>query len=282
MRKVSVLTITWKPWDFLLKQAACLKEQTLPYDDWEWVVVDDCHQHRPTILTGLNLPFRVLHIPPHELLSTSEPLAAINTALLYAEGELIHFMGDYMILGTSVLKTHWSLFETYGPKVIISGPVTALHTWRPAEERVPEVFIGPREDGIGWVESIDHIRRWYWATKNDSAGLEATLDINGFDERLDAHTGGGDVEFAMRMISNGCKYLAETKTQSWEHDHQGKKREWPRPVSWQDLFAKAQRGEALWAPNGRNLRAERERLCEQSRSTTATSHPRQRNLSPKP
>lgn len=251
MIKVTVSTVTFRNWDFLKQQAECLRDQTIPHDEFEWIVVDDLYEQRKDWLK--DLPFKVKHLPPHILTDTSEACAAVNTSLIHAEGELVHFMADYMLIAPKVLERHWHLYEQYGPHCIISGPVQTLHDWRRAERRIPDIMLGI---DVGEIRDIDKIRRWYWASKNDSASLHDAIHVNGFDERLDNYSGGADVEFAMRMVKSGCRYLIDLVEQSWEYDHSGRKRQRGWSADPRALFDKAARSEtlsSLWAPNKRDL-----------------------------
>src|SRR3990167_7130480 len=61
MAKITVLTATFREWDFLLKQRDALEDQT--FQEFEWVIVDDLlatGQRAFTVQAG----FAVLHVPP--------------------------------------------------------------------------------------------------------------------------------------------------------------------------------------------------------------------------
>ncbi|MBU0777977.1 hypothetical protein KKF82_06945, partial [Patescibacteria group bacterium] len=65
---------------------------------------------------------------------------------------------------------------------------------------------------------------WWWAGRNDSAPLEALLEINGFDEDFDGAYGGVDGDAARRLMHGaGCRYLVDTLAPCYELSHPIKK-----------------------------------------------------------
>ena len=123
MIDVTVLTIAYKP-GYIDTMAQALKDQTLDHDRWEWILVDDiCDKRREAVreLVGSNMHF--LHIPPREIKPYSATGIAVNTGLAQARGKLVYFMADYMYPHPSCLERHWQIYQEFGPKVFISGPI---------------------------------------------------------------------------------------------------------------------------------------------------------------
>ena len=56
----------------------------------------------------------------------------MNTGLAAARGKLVYIMADYMYLHPRCLERHWAIYQEYGPKVFISGPLVddfVYHGW---------------------------------------------------------------------------------------------------------------------------------------------------------
>lgn len=252
--KVTVITATYRVDDMLERQAACLEDQTL--DDFEWVVVDDHHADRVPPETSFPLTF----VPPREVKDVFAPASAWNTGFLYANGDLAYFLNDYMLPTPKVLERHWELFERYGPAVIISGQIVPPSTQE--VHRMPQRHIEPRKGPIvldydtSETKDWDHIKRWYWAGRNDSAGMAKCFEVNGFNEQLDGQYGWQDVEFAARMVNAGCRYIIDLKEACIEYAHnRGKKT--PMPGDGESLFNVMMNTKATWAHNAHNLAEER-------------------------
>lgn len=175
--KVTVITATYRVDDMLERQAACLEDQTL--DDFEWVVVDDHYAERVPPETSFPLTF----VPPREMKDMFAPASAWNTGFLYANGDLAYFLNDYMLLTPRVLERHWGLFERYGPAVLISGPINPppLTEAHRSPQRNIEGRQGPivLDHDTTETKDWDHIKRWYWAGRNDSAGMAKCFEVNG-------------------------------------------------------------------------------------------------------
>lgn len=121
MPSVSVVTITYRP-GYIDSCVAALKAQTL--QDFEWVLIDDLVGLRRGLAKDLiGGAFSVTHIPPSEITEMSATALALNTGIIHCQGELVHFMADYMYLHPRVLERHWEIYQKYGPKVVITGPL---------------------------------------------------------------------------------------------------------------------------------------------------------------
>lgn len=261
MTAISVVTATFRPGAFLLEQAKGLMRQT--FTDFEWIIVDDLHAERAEDFANLIAAstFPVRHIPPRVLKQEFAAASAWNSAFPYCRGELCYFMNDYVGLAPDVLARHWALYQQYGPDVIISGPLTAMAGATQAEGRPADVML---TDKVGEITTVEKIRRYYWAGRNDSAPLARILEANGFDERCDGAHGGQDVELAMRLVNLGCRYLVDHEAMAFEYPHQKGKIEPGHAVDWKELFASAQGGRT-WAPNAWIIKDAREAVLGSAR-----------------
>jgi hypothetical protein len=120
MVKVSVLTICYRP-GYFDSMLDALQKQTMPRDQWEWVVVDEmAHLRGDVVRSFVGDSLRLVYVPmePREMSATAE---ALNLGLGHCSGQLVYFMADYMYPSPRCLQRHWGIYRKYGPKVIISG-----------------------------------------------------------------------------------------------------------------------------------------------------------------
>lgn len=122
MIRVSVLTITYRP-GYILELARALKAQTLPREHWEWVLVDELWEERQqAVATLVNGSLDLHHIPcPKSPVTAST--RAFNIGLSHCQGELVYCLADYMYPHPQALERHWGIYQKYGPRVLISGPL---------------------------------------------------------------------------------------------------------------------------------------------------------------
>lgn len=119
--RVSVITMTYRP-GYIDSCVASLKAQSLR--DIQWVLVDELAEKRRDLVRDcIGGAFPVTHIPPAEITDISATALALNTGLVHCRGELVYFMADYMYPHPGVLERHWALYQRYGPKVVITGPL---------------------------------------------------------------------------------------------------------------------------------------------------------------
>lgn len=267
MTKISVVTPTARPWPKLLDQASWLMEQTFPHGDFEWIIIDDLHADRAEWFAQgarerqLDLA-RVLHCPPLEITPYFNAIGAVNTALRYAQGELLYMMVDNIQPTPRVLERHWEIYQSFGPQVFIGGPLADIGSQGqviPYNERTYDVRMGPH---LGRITSDHYISRFAWFGWNDSVSLEAMLAANGMDERMEGMIGGADVELAMRLTRAGYCFLLDLKESAYRHPKPPSKPKEENPI-WSDLVHQAMEGGSLWAPNARNIREDRAKLYPQ-------------------
>lgn len=260
-KKISVLTVTHRSWDMLARQALWLAEQTFPVADFEWVIVDERQHKRPFIVTGMHLPFRVRHLQDPVSGEFIDNGAAGNFGLSHCDGDLVFFMTDYIRPLPRVLERHWELQRRLGP-AIISGPLA----WRaanddasqPNQERQGDV---PQDDYISLVTNhYEKVRRFSWLGRNDSAPMQAILECNGFDERLNGYRGGIDPVLSMQLVNWGCRYFIDSWPEAlcyeYGHDKERKPERGPN-IIWQGLFETAYHEKLIRTPNAFSLAARR-------------------------
>lgn len=257
---ITVLTVTYRETDRLVAMAESLARQS--HQDFEWVIVDDRYDERRDEVAALPVPNR--HMPPRGGVKPGNAWSsAMNTGILHARGELLHFMADSVVLTQDLLARHWDIYRRYGPKVLISGKYVIKDEYDgELKEFGPRSLMAkPLEDCLGEITSADLLGKLYWASKNDSAPTEMAIAVNGCDEQFDGYLGGMDVIFAARMRALGCRWLIDTKAPAFEaYEHLGYKDNAGDLPDWRSLFWKAIAGDT-WAPNDWSIREERAK-CE--------------------
>lgn len=317
MISVSAICVTHRP-GYIDTLVGSLSQQTLSQDKWEFILVDDLFDQRKEAVKKyvLGKIKNFKHMPPKELKSFSAAVSALNTGIMHAQGELIYLINDSIYLSPRCLERHYEVYQKYGPKVLISGPVidalvasgqSVYLGARPVfftppipvklkdnfdeavEDNFISVFAEPfvppvvsprlpdwRLGAIANAQIEEHLFEntsrlggsWWWAGRNDSAGLEALFIINGFDESFEGRYGAADGDAGQRMIWTGCRYLVDIEAPCYMLIHPIRKRdvisEENRNISitetrWKQLWLATPGG--LWhtpLPNTYNLRHERE------------------------
>lgn len=98
---------------------------------------------------------------------------------------------------------------------------------------------------------------WFWG-RNDSAPLEALLDINGLDEAFDGRRGGADADLGARLMKYGCRLLVDREAPCYMLPHPVRKR---ANISEEDRLKRvAEKRKIQPIPNDYSLRAERAKL----------------------
>jgi hypothetical protein len=227
--KISVLTVSgrelYQPY-----QIAALKMQT--FKDFEWVFVDDLYDTDKEKIAGwVGGAFPVTHLHQKDVVDYFAVGAGHNDGFARCKGELIFFMIDYCIPEIHCLERHWALHEKY-PKAYFSGSCYEM-PFKPSDQPTAAVLNLPNyrinlftsgyhhwshiSDGIFSVEA-DGVQDW-WGGRGDSAPLEAILECNGIDERLDGGHGYHDDDMAQRMRIAGYQYLIDTKAIVLSYPH---------------------------------------------------------------
>ena len=170
---------------FRKENADCLKAQT--FRDFEWVFVDDLYtQTNEQMLNYVSDSFPLTHIPPKNIVNYFAVGAAFNDGILKANGKLLVFKADYIMLHPTCLKRLWETHCKH-PKAMLSGrcievgfPPSELldkkGTFTGRDYRMslftnglfPWSYMGENLYGVG----IDGAQNW-WCGKNDAAPLES-------------------------------------------------------------------------------------------------------------
>jgi len=229
------------------------------FKDFEVILVDELYDFRKGMVDdyakkhGVN----IRHVKPKHLKGVPFQLANnMNTGLLWAEGELIVVLEDYMWAGADWLKMHWDLYRKFSTLVVgnlrfVPLPETKWET-RPIM-RNRQFHIKEEEIAEGWISIfkkefkgdteklerqvyIDDYRKldgfggplidgrykfiegkWFWG--NMSIPLETILNLNGWDEHYDGGHGYREIDVGERAELLGQKILYDPENRIYHFDH---------------------------------------------------------------
>lgn len=239
--KISVILPTNRP-DGHLYALYSLKEQSMPGEDWELIIVDDYPYREIAHIgeVGLELGIknmRVLRSKANYWRSNRLIANARNTGLIYAEGELVVFLDDYCWVKPGWLKEHWKTYKR-SPYTML-GPMQAV-------KYVPGVYrdldrLPPPERDEGYWNEREKLRKyeskeqkarnrevdcvwlrdqrgerdvedcsagWFYCC-NASAPLDKIILVNGFEEEYDL-TSEEDIDLGLRLSKAGCRFWYRT------------------------------------------------------------------------
>jgi len=217
------------------------------FKGFELILVDGLHSTREYDFS--KLPFEVNHVPVHPNHSfwfdrkRWAVCGALNTALLYAEGELVVRIDDCSEFDEDYLERFWEGYQSgYWPLAMHTrylGGKQAYYNQKYKEEGYD--FIREEPDRKEVLEKVykegDPIRDTRWTIVEKSGGkmiapvnwmygyssftLEAALKVNGFDELFDADKSLEDVDFGSRLQMAGYRnmFLLDVNHSVIEHEH---------------------------------------------------------------
>ena len=227
-----------------------LEKQT--FRDFELVVVDALYPKRKAWIEKKEWGFPVKYVPPHPNhrfwldRGLWNVAGMLNTALLYAEGDLIVRLDDCCeIPDRDYLKKFWEYYES---GLFALAMHVRYHGGRPArvnEEYLREGYEAkyaqmPKEDRAMLLRRLygenGIVRDTRWSTVErqgrmiaypewfygySSFSLEAALKVNGFNELFDAVKGQEDQDFGIRLNMAGYKDMFILDKDLWiiEHEH---------------------------------------------------------------
>jgi len=232
-----------------------LKRQT--FKDFEFVVVDALYDRRPKLFKGEpfrseKLPFPVKHVPVHPNhrfwldRKRWNVCGGLNTALLYADGELVVRVDDCSEFEEDYLAKFWEGYQSgYFPlamhirylegkparfnKEYLEKGYEAKHSETLEQNRVQMLRRLYGDQGLvrdtRWPVVERHGGRMVapvnWMYGYSSFSLEAALKVNGFDERFDGQKSLEDVDFGSRLEMAGYKSVFLLDVNLWviEHEH---------------------------------------------------------------
>ena len=201
--------------------------------DVEWIVVDACYEERKDYFEGLDLPFKVKHVPAKNVwLDNNLPGVStqFNKGIIHADGELLFFSVDGFMFGSDFFENVWSRYqEGYFPMAwyfydttfskVLPMEVDPWDTNKeifdlayPEKDREAPIsynILGYEGKNVTfehrYVKAFDGNSRksfhasWGWWFCCGSVSLDAMLKINGFDQRFDGDSGLLDCDVGSRL-----------------------------------------------------------------------------------
>lgn len=186
--KISVITVSIRPEGLAITQK-CLQEQT--FGEFEWLV-------------EIGQPGR-----GHDL------NRAYNRALQRAKGELVVSLQDYIKVRPDYLKKWWKTYQE-NPDSFITAPVGKVDNLQYDGETKWD-WRAYRNDETKNIRPCD----WNcWEIDNGAAPLQALKEIGGFDEALDGHWSGDNVNVGCRAELAGLNFkcLFDNPGLAYDHD----------------------------------------------------------------
>lgn len=179
--KISIITPSIRPEGLKITQQ-CLAEQTL--QDFEW-------------LTEISIPER-----GHDLNK------AYNRAIKRAQGDLIVSLQDFIKVTPMYLEKFWNAYKEF-PKTFFTAPVGKTSDINYTES--------PRWD---WRAYSDAKPLWNcWEIDSGACPKAALFEVGGFDEELDGHWSGDNVNVGYRAYLAGYKFMNLFNNPAIAYDH---------------------------------------------------------------
>lgn len=192
----------------------CLRAQTFRH--FEFIYVDTYYDENRASFAAEQTPFVVKHVPVHKDhrywydQGWAYMTAATNTAILYADGELIISLDDAEFFNADLLERYWS---AYSRGLFMHAAHRRLRSIAYASNGLPllpisgDVYINDsRVKQLRGSSQMVH-RRGSWLYAGKSFALEDALALNGFNERLDGNCSLEDCEFGVRLRHYGRSFL---------------------------------------------------------------------------
>jgi hypothetical protein len=135
---VTVILCTHNPRkDYLEKALECLRNQIFPYNDWEFLLIDNCSSQ--PIAEGLNLNWH-----PNARIVREENLGLTQArirGIRESSGSLLVFVDDDNLLREDYLVTAWKFSQDWPHLGAWSGRVIPEYEVTPAAELLPYIWM---------------------------------------------------------------------------------------------------------------------------------------------
>jgi hypothetical protein len=191
----------------------CMHEQT--FTDFEFIYVDTYYDQNRARFATINPGFQVKHVPVHKDhrywydQGWAFMAAATNTAILYADGELIVSLDDAEFFNRDLLRRYWTAYQC---DMFMHASHRRLRSidldngW-PTLPISGDVYINDSRLNRLKGDRTKMHREGSWLYAGKSFSLEDALTLNGFNERLDGNSTLEDAEFGVRLAKLGRKFL---------------------------------------------------------------------------
>jgi GT2 family glycosyltransferase len=211
---ISVVLPTHDRASLLAKHLLQLKEQSLPVEEFEVIVVaDGCTDDTAAIISGLNVPYRLTVLQQNPGAGAS---AARNRGAALALGDVVLFLDDDMEPRRDLLQAH---LAAHGKRA--GGVVLGYYPMQPPQKG-ESVFT--KVDRLWWAEKFSHLalsnHRFTFkdfCTGNVSVAKSAFNEAGGFDDAIGGAGAGEDYELGYRLIKNRVPFQYVPAAESVHH-----------------------------------------------------------------
>ena len=207
---VSVIVPTYNRLDRLRRVLGALAQQTFPREHYEVIVVSDgSTDGTDDYLTSGHTPLETVAVSQ----PNAGPAAARNRGVQEAQGALILFVDDDVVVAPDLIEQHVRSHNGDGNGLVVIGPMLT-----------PPDF--PLSPWIQWEQAMlykqyDAMQRGDWEptfrqfyTGNASLKRRTFLDAGGFDAR---YLRAEDVELSYRLDAAGCRFRFNPKAIGWHY-----------------------------------------------------------------
>lgn len=195
---VSIVTPTYNRRDSLERLLDGLRQQTYPFDQFEFVLVDDGSTDGTVdFVRGLELPFAVTVLQQ----AHAGPAAARNLGVANARGIFVLFLDDDVLPVPGVIEEHVRTHAD-AENLVVIGPMSPPEGWpRPAWIKWDEQTLQRQYRAMLAGEWACTPRQFY--TANASLRRDRFQRTGGFDPRFKRAE---DVELAFRLERAGARF----------------------------------------------------------------------------
>ncbi|MGI6567514.1 MAG: glycosyltransferase [Firmicutes bacterium] len=213
--RASVIIPTYNRRELLRRALLALAESTVPFEDFEVIVVDDGSTDGTTeMINSLGLPYDLAY-ERHE---RKGPAGARNLAIKLARGEIMIFIDSDILVVPEFVGAHLAAHKE--PKVVAVGPV--VHT-----DNLDDPYSTPFK--------LTDISGAFFATGNASVAKEHLLEAGLFDEAFNQY-GWEDLELGHRLRKLGLRKVKVPEAVGYHYKERLKvaslprhrRREWER------------------------------------------------------
>lgn len=200
MPEVSVVIPTHNRLSRLKQILTALKQQNIPLDDFEVIVVSDGSKDGTgDYLNSLVTPFPLRFIPQ----ASQGAAVARNCGVEHASGDIILFIDDDVVPTPRLISEHLRFHNQYGDRTVVIGPMITppgykMSPWVQWEQAMLVKQYGDMVAKV-WAPTA---RQFY--TGNTSLGRRHLISAGGFDPSFRRAE---DVELAYRLTNQGLSFV---------------------------------------------------------------------------
>ena len=212
MPDVDVIVTTYERPRALARCLMALLHQTEP--PHRVIVVDDCS---PTPACGAAAAAVMAGLNVHVIRCDRNggPARGRNRGVESATSDIVLFVDDDVVADTHLVERHAAAHELANGAFAAIGPLRAPADWHPTPWNYWES--ATLEFQYQRMERGDYAPTWrQFFTGNASVSRTAFLEAGGFDESLRRAE---DVELALRMSLNGCRFEFLPRATGWHYAH---------------------------------------------------------------